>query len=278
MIYTCYSHQRNLMVSYKSLRHRKSPQISRTLLSILADINDVVVWRVFTCSLISKSSSPCTKPLVTVPSEPIRIGISIFIFHSFFQFSSNVTLRPSPPHALHQSSNHFASWPAGDQLVVRGGQRTFLANTRIRSGGQEKIKQTNKHEQCLGLTQSRRRVCNTTCMCGLTLAWVTSENSTSNWNADILTQSSSLDPFFSATVSGVDRICPSFHANSSADSPLCCPVANYLPAPLSSQLSFASPYHFQIRRDFRFKNPLSGFAPKQTKESSAWRATHIVLQ
>ena len=45
-------------------------------------------------------------------------------------------------------------------------------------GGQEKIKQTNKHEQCLGLTQSRRRVCNTTCMCGLTLAWVTSENST----------------------------------------------------------------------------------------------------
>ena len=42
-------------------------------------------------------------------------------------------------------------------------------------------------------------------MCGLSLAWVTSENSTSNSNADILCQSSSpwLDPLFSATVSRV---------------------------------------------------------------------------
>ena len=72
---------------------------------------------------------------------------------------------------------------------------------------------------------------------------------------------------------------------------LCCPVANCsrpgpvvncLPAPLSSQLSFASPYHFRIRRDFRSKNPLSGFAPKQTKESSAlaghpYSATCIII-
>ena len=50
----------------------------------------------------------------------------------------------------------------------------------------------------------------------------------------------------------------------SSGSPVNCP-----PAPLSSQLSFASPYHFRIRRDFRSKNPLSGFAPKQTKESPA---------
>ena len=45
-----------------------------------------------------------------------------------------------------------------------------------------------------------------------------------------------------------------------------------LSAPLSSQLSFAFPSHFRIRRDFRSKNPLSGFAPKQTKESSALAA------
>ena len=89
--------------------------------------------------------------------------------------------------------------------------------------------------------------------------------------------------------SSVDCPCPWFHANS-----LCCPdanssllsnanclsavqrqllssgsVVNCLSAPLSSQLSFASPYHFRIRRDFRSKNPLSGFAPKLTKESSA---------
>ena len=114
-------------------------------------------------------------------------------------------------------------------------------------------------------------------MCGLTLAWVTSENSTSNWNADILTQSSSLDPIFSATVSGVDRICPWFHANSPLTrfSAVPSPTASQLLFPLNSL--FVSPYHFRIRRDFRAKNPLFGFAPKQTKELSA-RATHIVLQ
>ena len=149
------------------------------------------------------------------------------------------------------------------------GQRIFLATTRIRSGGQEKIKQTNKHEQCLGLNQSRRRVCNTPCMCRLTLAWVTSENSKRQLECrHLLTRSSSLDPIFSdgltTPVSGVDCPYPWFHAN-------------FLSAPFSNQLSFAFPYHFRIRRDFRSKNPLSGFAPKQTKESSAWRATYIVL-
>ena len=37
------------------------------------------------------SSSPCTILLVTAPSTPITIGITvIFMFHSFFQFSSKV--------------------------------------------------------------------------------------------------------------------------------------------------------------------------------------------
>ena len=40
---------------------------------------------VYTRPLISKSSSPCTKPLMTVPSAPITIGITVtFMFHSFF--------------------------------------------------------------------------------------------------------------------------------------------------------------------------------------------------
>ena len=114
-------------------------------------------------------------------------------------------------------------------------------------------------------------------MCGLSLAWVTSENSTSNSNADILSRSSSpwLDPLFSATVSGVRCWLPlsvvprQLSLLSRRQLPRPGPVAHCLPAPLSSQLSFASPYHFRIRRDFRSKNPLSGFAPKQTKESSA---------
>ena len=69
-------------------------------------------------------------------------------------FYCNVT--PSPP--LHYLS--LLTIPlltAGDQLVVRGGNAHFFTYTRIRSRGQEKIKQTNKHEQSLGLTKSRGR-------------------------------------------------------------------------------------------------------------------------
>ena len=64
----------------------KSSHVSRTLLSILADLNTAIVtWMVSTYPVISKSSSLCTNPLVTVPSAPITIGIIVtFMFHSFF--------------------------------------------------------------------------------------------------------------------------------------------------------------------------------------------------
>ena len=53
----------------------------------MADLNHVVVWIVSTHPLISKSSSPCTNPLVTVPSAQITIGITVtFMFHSLFVF------------------------------------------------------------------------------------------------------------------------------------------------------------------------------------------------
>ena len=143
------------------------------------------------------------------------------------------------------------------------------------------------NEQCLGLTQEQKESYATLCIpdsiYGLTLAWITSENSTKQLECRHLDSIFFAGPYpmlprLSARVSTVDRPCPWFHANSSADSPLCCPVANCLSAPFPNQLPFVSPYHFRILRDFRSKNPLSGFAPKQTKESSAWRATHIVLQ
>ena len=51
-----------------------------------------------------------------------------------------------------------------------------------------------------------------------------------------------------------------------------------LPAPLSNQLSSRVPLPLPVTPKFQVQNPLSGFAPKQTKESSAWRATYIVLQ
>ena len=65
------------MVFVWRLSDCKSRQVSRTLLSILADLNIAVVWIVFTRSLISKFSGPFMSPLVTVSSMPITIGITI---------------------------------------------------------------------------------------------------------------------------------------------------------------------------------------------------------
>ena len=72
------------MVFQRSLRDSKSPQVSRTLLSILAVFNNAVVWMVSTSPPTSKSSSPFSNPLVTVPNTPITIGIFVTcMFHSF---------------------------------------------------------------------------------------------------------------------------------------------------------------------------------------------------
>ena len=55
----------------------KSPQVSRTLPGILVDLNNDLVWVVSACVLISKFSSPFTKPLGIVPSVPITICIIV---------------------------------------------------------------------------------------------------------------------------------------------------------------------------------------------------------
>ena len=73
------------MVFHWSLSDSKSPQVSRTLLSILAVLNNAVVWMVSTRPPTSKSSSPFSNPLVTVPNAPITIGIIVTcMFHGFF--------------------------------------------------------------------------------------------------------------------------------------------------------------------------------------------------
>ena len=86
-----FSYQLTLMVFHWTLSYRKPPQVSRTLLSILAVLNNAVVWMVSTHPPISKSSNPFNNPLVTVPKVPIMIGIIVtFMFHSFFQFPSKL--------------------------------------------------------------------------------------------------------------------------------------------------------------------------------------------
>ena len=88
-----FSHQRQLMVFHWRLSDSKFPQVSRTLLGILANLNNDVVWAFSSRPVISKFCSPCTDSLVTVPRVPIIISIKvIFMFQSFFQYPSKVQI------------------------------------------------------------------------------------------------------------------------------------------------------------------------------------------
>ena len=97
------------MVFHLSLSDSKYPQISRTLLGILAVLNNVVVWMVSTRPSTSKSSSSFSNLLVTVPNAPITIGIIVTcIFHSFFS-----SLARSRYLSFFSHSFSFILWSAG---------------------------------------------------------------------------------------------------------------------------------------------------------------------
>ena len=82
-----FSHQRKLMVSFRSLSDRRSSQVSRTLTAL----NNAVISMVSTSPLISKSSSHCTNLLVTIPSVPVTTDITVtFMYHIFFKLCSKV--------------------------------------------------------------------------------------------------------------------------------------------------------------------------------------------
>ena len=97
------------MVFHWSLSDSKSPHVSRTLLSILAVLNNAVVWMVSTRPPTSKSSSPFSNPLVTAPNAPITSGIIVTcMFHSFFN-----SLARSKYLSFLSHSFSFILWSAG---------------------------------------------------------------------------------------------------------------------------------------------------------------------
>ena len=76
------------MVFHRCLNDSKSPLISRTILSILADLNIAVVRIVSIHPLISNSSSPLTSLLGTVLSTPPTCStVSLDHWHALSTFS-----------------------------------------------------------------------------------------------------------------------------------------------------------------------------------------------
>ena len=104
--YYSFSHQRQLLVFHWSLSDSKSPQVSRTLLKILAVFNNAIVWMDSTRPPTSKSSKPFNNPLVTVPKAPTTIGtIVTFMFHNSLTRSRYLSFFPH--------SFSFSLWSVG---------------------------------------------------------------------------------------------------------------------------------------------------------------------
>ena len=114
------------MAFHWSLSDSKSPQVSRTLLNILAVLNNVVVWMVSTRPPTSKFSSPFSNPLVTVPNAPITIVIIVTcMFHSFFN-----SLAKSRYLSFFSHSFGFILWSTKSTIL----QGLFFLLIIIRSG------------------------------------------------------------------------------------------------------------------------------------------------
>ena len=79
------------MVFHWSVSDSKSLHVSRTLLSIVAVLENAVVPMVSSGPPTSNSSNPFHNPLVTVLKAPMEIAIIVkFMFHFLFQSSSKV--------------------------------------------------------------------------------------------------------------------------------------------------------------------------------------------
>ena len=149
----------------------------------------------------------------------------------------------------------------------RGNAHFFTAtwNTIEGTGEKKKKEQTNN---MLGLTQVQKESYVTLCMCRLTLVWTLPKLPQSYWNADSIffhwSGPSLIPTRLSAPVSGVDWSLASPFAN--------CQLLSLF---LSHSLT-GVPSTLPVTSRSRVQNTLSCFAPKQTKESSAWRTTYTI--
>ena len=102
------------MVFHWNMSDSKSPQVSRTLLSILAVLNNVVVWIVSTRPPTCKSSSPFNNLLVTVSNAPITIGIIVpCMFNCFFNSLARSTYLSFFSHSI-----SFILWSAKSIILL----------------------------------------------------------------------------------------------------------------------------------------------------------------
>ena len=98
------------MVSLRGFSNSESPQVYRTFLSILVDLNYDIVFIFSIYPLISKCPNSFNYPLGIVPSVTITIGITVTLMsHSFF-FSS---LARSIYLSLFSLSSTFTLWSTG---------------------------------------------------------------------------------------------------------------------------------------------------------------------
>ena len=137
------------MVFHRSLSSCKSPQVFRTLLSILAVLNNAVVWMVSTRPPTFKSSSPFNNPLVIVPKAPITIGIIVtFMLYSFFS-----SLPRSKYLSFLSHSFIFILWSAGTAKSTILQVLSLLLLIFIRSGLLAEIRWS------LCMSKSHRSLC-----------------------------------------------------------------------------------------------------------------------
>ena len=156
--------------------------------------------------------------------------------------------------------------------MAEGATHISCHHTRIRSRETGENRKTNEQTK-LGVTKGRGRCCNTICMCRLSLAWVTSENSTMLLGSDIL-RLFFTGPYLVSSplcsVSGVD--CPSVVSSRNSlsagllpptllspvtNSPLSCPTTNCVYWVASSTLIL-------------LPVPLPGTARFHVQESFVW--------